>query len=170
MSAPDVIDSEKTWQVVARVEKWHASDDFELGFAPDDVVEVEDNLLLNAGIARLLDLLIGAGGTAFNNANSRIGVGNSTTAAAAGQTDLQGASKYFRVMEATFPSRASQTVTWKSIFGSSDGNFAWEEWGIDNGTTSGATVTAPLLNRKVTSLGTKASGSTWTFTVTITIA
>jgi hypothetical protein len=156
------------WKVDTVIEKWHDTADFEAGSEPDEVLEDRGNLLLNAGITRLINLLTGAGGTAYNAANSRIGVGNSTTAAAAGQTDLQGASKYFKLVDSVTPS--GQTITWVATFGSSDGNFAWEEWGVDNGTASGATVTAPLLNRKVSAMGTKGSGSTWTITVTITIS
>lgn len=156
------------WKVDTTVQKWHDSADFEAGADPDEVFEDKGNLLLNAGITRMINLLTGAGGTAFNAANSRIGVGNSTTAAAAGQTDLQGASKYFKLVDSATPS--GQTVTWVATFASGDANFAWEEWGIDNGSTSGSTVTAPLLNRKVAAMGTKGSGSTWTLTVTITIS
>jgi hypothetical protein len=158
------------WGIQVEVAKWADSDAFDAGVAPDTVEVFERNLLLNAGIARLLSLLTGAGGTAFNAANSRIGVGNGTAAAAATQTDLQGASKFFKVMDATFPSTAGQTTTWRSTFASAEANFAWEEWGIDNGTTDGATVTAPLLNRRAVAMGTKASGSTWQLTVTLTIS
>jgi hypothetical protein len=165
---PDVIDS-KTWNVLARVEKYESDEALARGDAPYEVVEAKDNLLLNNGIARLLDLLIGAGGQAYTNANSRIGVGNSNTAAAASQTDLAGASKYFMTMDATFPSRSAQTVTWKATFASGVAQFAWEEWGIDVGTTAGTTVVVPLLNRKVQSFGTKGA-TAWVFTVTITIA
>jgi hypothetical protein len=45
------------------------------------------NAYTNTGGAALLDLLMGAGGTAFNNANSYIGVGDSSTANAVSQTD-----------------------------------------------------------------------------------
>jgi hypothetical protein len=156
------------WKVDTKVEKWHDQGNYLAGDPPDEVFEDKGNLLLNAGITRMINLLTGAGGTAFNAANSRIGVGNSTTAAAAGQTDLQGGSKYFKLVDSATPS--GQTVTWVATFASGDANFAWEEWGIDNGSTSGSTVTAPLLNRKVAAMGTKGSGSTWTLTVTITIS
>lgn len=139
---------------------------------PEEVVEVAGNLLLNAGIQRLEDLLIGAGGTAFNNANSRLGVGNSNTAEVATQTDLSAAAgaanRQFKVMNATFPSRAVNVISWASDFLTGEANFAWAEWGIDNGTVTGTTVTAPMLNRKVAALGTKATG-TWTLTGTLTI-
>lgn len=143
---------------------------------PVEVVTGKNNLLVNAGIDRLEDLLIGAGGTAYNNGNSRIGVGDSNTGAVASQTDLQALAgsthRQFEVMDATFPSRASETVTWRSTFTSLEANFAggWQEWCIDNGTAAGTTITTPMLNRKVTSLGTKASGTVWQFTATLTVS
>ena len=47
---------------------------------PFSVVDIDGNMLLTAGITALWNLLIAAGGTAFNNANARIGVGDSSTA------------------------------------------------------------------------------------------
>jgi hypothetical protein len=144
------------------------------GIKPYEEVNGEHNLLLNAGITRILNLLIGAGGTAFNNANTRVGVGNSSTAEAAGQTDLQAAAgssnRYFNMADASNPSVSGQTMTVVSTFASANGNFTWSEWGIDNGSTAGTTVTAPLLNRRVAAMGTKTSGATWALTVTITLA
>ena len=138
---------------------------FERAHKPYDVQQGEGNILVNAGIQLMLDLLIGAGGTVFSNANARIGVGDSTTAAAASQTDLQAATNKLRkAMDATFPSRAAQTLTFKSSFTSGEANFAWQEWAIFN-SSSGAT----MLNRKVESLGTKSSG-TWTLQVDLTIS
>jgi hypothetical protein len=52
-------------------------------------VERVRNSYVNSGGALLLDLLIGAGGTAFNAANSFIGVGDSNIATTATMTDLQ---------------------------------------------------------------------------------
>lgn len=80
------------------------------------------------------------------------------------ETDLAGASKTYKGMEATFPSSASQKATFKSSFGSSDANYAWEEWVVKQVTS------AKCLNRKVESMGTKASGSTWTLEVDITLS
>ncbi len=139
-------------------------------FAADQaygVSEIDGNLLLNEGIAEFLDLAIAAGTpTAFNNANARLGVGDSATAAAATQTDLQAVTnKTYKAMEATYPSRSAQTVTWRSVFGSADANYAWEEFVVDNGATA-----AKTLNRKVSAQGTKASGQTWTLDLTITLS
>lgn len=156
------------WNVKWQVEKYRGhlptEEDRKL-FKPYEVLKGEGNLLLNEGIDELWDLVTGAGGTAYSNANARIGVGNSNTAAVATQTALLGGSSEFKGMEATYPLSTSQAVTFRASFGSSEGNFAWEEWTVDNG--AGANKN---LNRKVTSLGTKVSGTTWVFTVTITLS
>lgn len=154
-----------TWQVEVEVQKFLNDEALRRGEAYE-VVRRKGNLLLNEGIAELLDLLIAAGTpTAYNNGNARIGVGNSNTAAQATDTGLLGGSTAFRAMEATYPSRSAQTVTWRALFGSGDGNFAWEEWSIDNGVTANKN-----LNRKVEALGTKAAGTSWQMTVTVTIS
>lgn len=134
---------------------------------PYEVKDIEGNLLLNEGITRLANLLIGGGGTAFNNANAYIGVGDSSTAASASQTGLQAATnKLYKAMVATYPQISSQTVTFRSAFGSSEGNFAWEEFTVANGNSDAS----ENLNRKVSSQGTKSSGQTWTLDLTITFS
>jgi hypothetical protein len=141
--------------------------------AAEVVEEVPGNLLLNAGIAHILDQLHGATTDPLNNANCRLGVGNSATAEAATQTDLQAAAgaanRQFKLMNATFPSRSAQTESYQSDYTSGEANFIWNEWGVDNGNATGTTVVAPMINRKVASLGTKATG-TWTLTGTLTLS
>lgn len=147
------------------------------GIADMGVEVIEGNLLLNEGIDRLLDLLIAAGGTSYNNANAYIGVGDTNTAASASQTELQAtqnaANRFYKGMNATWPQRTNETVDWKSDFTSTEANFAWAEWTIAAGATtasgSGFLVGTTNLNRKVQSLGTKATG-TWTMTGSITIS
>ena len=162
------------WQCRARLHKY-AEDitpfaregkeaEFHRLFKPCEVIEMEGNLLLNEGIDEMWDLITGAGGTAYNNTNARIGVGNGTAAAAATQTGLQGGSTAFKAIEASYPTSTSQKATFRSSFGSSEGNFAWEEWTVDNGATADKN-----LNRKVESLGTK-SGGTWTLEVSVTLS
>lgn len=160
MDALELATHHTTWMV----EKYH--DDQIPGVdEPYEVIAHEGNLYVNAGIALTLDLLIGAGGTVFSNANAYLGVGDSSTAASASQTNLQAATNKLRkAMDATFPSRASQTLTFKSTFGSGDANFAWEEWAIFNDSTAGT-----MLNRKVQSFGTK-SGGTWVLTATFALS
>jgi hypothetical protein len=134
---------------------------------PYEVAEIDGNLLLNEGIGELWDLACGLGTpTAFSNANARLGVGDSTTAAAATQTDLQAATnKTYKAMEAGYPQRSNQTVTFRAVFGSTDANYDWNEFCVDNGGTAGKT-----LNRKVSAQGTKAAGQTWTLDLQITLS
>lgn len=120
--------------------------------------------ITDTGRNHLVQATVGAAVTAFNNANSYIGVGDSSTAYSAGQTDLVAASNKLRkAMDATYPSGGSNVLTFRSTFSTSDANFAWNEWGVFNASSSGT-----MLNRKVESLGTKTSAQTWQFTVTLT--
>lgn len=148
------------------IRRYDSESAFERGESYEES-EIQGNLLLNEGIAELWDLTCGLGSpTAFNNANARLGVGDSATAAAASQTDLQAATnKTYKAMSASYPSRSGQTVTWRAVFGSSDANYAWEELVIDNGSGAGKT-----LNRKVSAQGTKASGQVWTLDLSITLS
>lgn len=136
------------------------------GEKPYEVLYGEQgNLLVTVGAQILWDKLIGAAGTVFDNANAYIGVGDSNTAAAIGQTDLQAAANKFREpMDATYPQRSTNTCIFRSSFEDADANFAWAEWAIFNASSAGV-----MLNRKVESFGTKASG-TWTLTLTLSLA
>lgn len=120
--------------------------------------------LTNAGRDLIATAVVGAAYTAFNNANSYIGVGDSTTVFSATHTDLQAATNKFRkAMDATYPSQAANVLTFRATFATSDANYAWQEWGVFNGSTGGT-----MLSRKVESLGTKPSTQSWQFTVTLT--
>jgi hypothetical protein len=143
---------------------------------PYEVTEAHSNLLTTAGLGRITSLIIGGGGQAATATAARLGVGNSSTAAVVGDTDLAASSgsgnRQFQVMDATYPQQSAGVMTFKSTFATGEANFVWNEWAIDIGTptvTAGTTVNAVLLNRKVASLGTKVSGS-WVLTTTITIS
>jgi hypothetical protein len=144
-----------------------------LRIKPYSTTEHHGNLIVNAGWTRILNLATAAGGQALTATSGRIGAGNSATAAADTQTDLQAAAgsanRWFQVL-ATGPTVSVDQLIMSAAFGTADGNFAWQEFGIDIGTptvTSGNTVNATLLNRAVSAQGTKASGQTWTATATI---
>lgn len=128
--------------------------------------EFDQNCLLNEGITALLNLLIGGTETAFSNANSYIGVGDSSTAASASQTGLQATTnKLYKAMTATYPSVSNQTVTFRATFGTGDANFDWNEITV----ASGDSDSADNLNRKVQAMGTKTNAVERVATVTITI-
>jgi hypothetical protein len=138
--------------------------DFHRLFKPYEVINGKGNLLLNSGIDEMWDLIVGDSANHYNNASAQIGVGDSTTAANATQTDLQSSTnKAYKGMDSGYPTSASQKATFKASFGDSEANFAWNEWVVKQATS------AKCLNRKVESLGTKASG-TWTLEVTITLS
>lgn len=143
---------------------------------PAAVEEQEGNLLMYGGVSCLWEALIGATRTGnqlpFDNTNAYLGVGDSSTAEAATQTDLQASSNKLRkAMDATYPQHTDGTtsgaasIVYKSTFGTSDANFAWQEWGLFNGSSAGR-----MLNRKVSSLGTKTSAASWAFTITLSLS
>lgn len=143
---------------------------------PYEVTEADGNLLTTAGLTRICSLIVAGGGQGLTNTATRLGVGNSSTAATIGDTDLGASSgssnRYFMTMDATYPSASGAVITARASFGGSDGNFQWSEWGLDIGTptvSAGTTVNATLLNHKIASLGTKVSG-TWVLTTTITLS
>lgn len=133
---------------------------------PYEEVVIDGNLLLTEGIAEMFLLLCTTGGTKWDNTNAHIGVGDSATAEAIGQTGLQAATnKLWKAMEASYPTLSGGNVfTWRSVFGSAEANFDWNEFTISNA----ADDTGDNLNRKVSAQGTKASGQTWTVDLRIT--
>jgi hypothetical protein len=150
----------------------------QLGVRPYEVTELLGNLITNAGWTRLMNLLTAQGGTQALTATAvRIGVGNSNTAEAYTDTDLAasaGASnRYFQPVSGA-GTLGTRTLAFAATFGTGDGNFSWNEFGIDVGTptvSGGTTVNALLFNRKAgIAQGTKASGQTWTATATITFS
>lgn len=122
--------------------------------------------LTNSGRDFIAQAIVNASSpTFFDNSNSYIGVGDSNTAFAASQTDLQAASnKTRKAMDATYPTRSTNVLTFRSTFGTSDANYAWEEWGVFNASSAGT-----MLSRKVESLGTKTSAQSWQMTGTLTV-
>lgn len=122
--------------------------------------------LTDAGRDHFATDLVGLSVTEFDNAAAHLGVGNGTGIFAKGQTDLQGASKFRRPMEASFPDvpSAVNVLVFRSLFGTGEANFAWEEWGIFNALAAGT-----MLSRKVENLGTKTSAQSFQLTVTITV-
>jgi hypothetical protein len=131
-------------------------------------LRIPKNLLLNEGINLLWTLACGGAGTPWNNANAYIGVGDSTTTAVATQTGLQASTnKYYNPVDSGYPTYgSSQYATWRSTFGSSLANFAWNEiTACNSGSDAGAN-----LDRLVQSMGTKASGTSWVATLQVSLS
>lgn len=153
---------------------WRDANNVQPGEQGYDVTHDNDNLLTTAGLSRITSLIIAGGGQAWDATHTRLGTGNSSTAALVGDTDLNAAAgsgnRQFVVADVGYPQSAAGVVTVRSTFTTGLGNYAWNEWSIDEGTTNGTTVTATMMNHKVVSLGTKTSAAAWVFTVTVTFS
>jgi|GEM_PF-1016845 len=148
--------------------------------------EVFENIFLIAGVQALWNQAVGSGTTNstgaaagadayFNNAQAMIGVGDSTTAAANTQADLQATTnKTYVGMDATYPSitgGSSENIVFRATFGSSVANYSWNEFVVSNRNGSNSTTSGgSCLDRVVSSQGTKASGTTWQPSMTLTIS
>jgi hypothetical protein len=154
------------YKTMWKITKYADDKSFQEG-KPYEVSEFDGNLLLNEGITELLNLIGGISGSAWSNANAYLGVGDSSTAEAASQTDLQAATnKLYKAMASGYPQVSAQTITFRSQFTSAEANFSWGEFTVSN-SSSGS---GKNLNRKVSAQGTKASGQTWTLDLSITFS
>jgi hypothetical protein len=136
------------------------------GIAPK-IEKLTDNIALNEGLQELIDIICGLGTpTKWDNANARLGVGDSSAAESATQTGLQGTNKTFKSMDTGYPQRTNQTAKWRATFGAAEGNHGWQEFTVVNA----ADDAGKNLNRKVADKGTKTSGETWTAELQITFS
>lgn len=146
------------------IRKYNSSEDFQMD-NPYEVSEFEGNVLLNEGITALQNLLTGETEDAFNEANSWLGVGDSSVTASATASGLLGTNAYAS-MSAGYPQISGQTTTWRAVFGSGSANFDWREFTVANSSSNAG----DNLNRKVSNQGTKAAGQTWTLDLDITFS
>lgn len=149
-----------------------------LGVRPYSVTEDHDcNQVVQAGWVALLGGIAGTTmATKFSAAAARIGAGTGTTTAGYSQTALAGdtggssTTSYYKLVS-TAPvittSSTPPTLVLTAVFGASVANFAWQEFGTDNGTADGVTTSGIFFNRGLSSQGTKASGQIWTITETM---
>lgn len=130
-----------------------------------EVIETAPNLFLTAGITEVLKLAAGQTATAFNGTNARLCVGDSTTAPAAGQTDLQASTNKARQLVDAAPAIVGNAITFVATFGTGAANFAWQEVGVANAASGG-----PMWSRTVINLGTKTSSASWVLNWTLSIS
>lgn len=89
---------------------------------------INKNLVVNVGKDSILKYLGNITGGGYAN---QIGVGDSTTAAAAGHTDLQASSnKYWKAISSDERVYVRPTLFLSADFGYSEGNFTWNELGL----------------------------------------
>jgi len=172
-----MISDERKIERVWRIKRYKNAEDFKKGLVADKIIdgegktldgetEVRGNLTLNEGIANEIALLLGTGGTNYGNANAYLGVGESTVAASASQTGLQGSSKTYKPMDTGYPSVSGNTVTWRATFDGSSANNAWQEFTLSNANSDAG----DNFNRKVADQGTKVSGQEWSLELEITFS
>ena len=161
-----VHDIVKPWHASYRIEKFADLEAFERGEA-FAVEEFDENVALNVGKAEIWDLVIGASVNHFDSTNTRLGVGDSTTAAANTQTDLLAATnKTYKTCDVGYPIQATTTTTddtfqARATFGGAEANHGWKEFVVKNN------ASGICLNRKVDDKGTKSAGQIWILTVSI---
>lgn len=117
-----------------------------------------------AGATLMAGALIGESFTPFNAANARLGVGNSGAAAEPEQTDLQGGSKVRLPMQAGYPQRVGNVLTFRALAGTGQAAFQWDEVGVFNAASGGT-----MLWRLPRSFGTKPSGQIWALSVQLEV-
>jgi hypothetical protein len=131
-----------------------------------DVKEVKGNVFLNEGIQFIWKAVTGQTGLTYFGSNSCIGVGDGTAAEDPSQTGLTGTNKYYKQVDSGYPQLSGNSVIFQATFGSTEANFAWNEWTVANGCDD----TYVNLNRKYAVMGVKQSGATWILQVTLTIS
>lgn len=134
---------------------------------PCHVGDAFPNIFVNTGLAEVWKLVTAQGGTAFSNANSNLGVGDSNAAPAVGQTDLQAASNKLRkAMNGGFPNAPVNGLEqWQSDFIGTEANYSWQEFAVFNASAAGV-----MMDRAISNQGTKTSGQTWRLTFSFTLA
>lgn len=153
-------------QVEWQIDKWFDTARKLAGLEPDEVYYDKQNIILDTGANEMLKLITGTGGTAFSAANAYIYVGTNTTPENASQAGIiaTGSNRAFAVMDTGYPVVTGRQMIYRASFGDTSANFAWNEASIVNGTGANAVS----MNRKVSNMGTKASG-TWTLQITVSL-
>ena len=121
--------------------------------------------LVNAFRDYIGEKVTGGTGALWDTATGYLGVGDSSTAFAATQTDLQAATNKLRKLMTSGSDNGAGVLTFVTTFASGEANFAWAEFASFNASTAGT-----MMQRVVSSQGTKTSGQTWTLTLTVTLS
>jgi hypothetical protein len=124
-------------------------------------------MLLTSATAPLANAMIGGTYQPLDNGHAKIGIGDSSTAAAKAQTDLQASTnKLYKSMDATYPQISGSAVTFQVTAGSSEGNYVWNEFLISDGSPGTAWARFVQTMNGGTA---KSSGQTWVLQVVATM-
>jgi hypothetical protein len=166
-------------------QRWHArgktgDEAFQLALADLERYKIQPfgearthNMFMRAtGRKRLWERVTGiAAPTLFDNTNAKLGVGDSLTAVAETQTDLQAATNKLRkAMSATYPSIEGSPndhkLDLRADFISGEAEFTWNEAATFNAAAAGDMFNRGLFSP---SPGTKPTGQVWTLSETLVI-
>ena len=128
------------------------------------VMTISGNIFLDEGINHIWKLVTGQNVTPFSS-NSCIGVGDGTDPEDPSLTGLTGTNKYYKQVDEGYPRIDGTHIYFRSTFGPNEANFSWNEWTVANGCGDEYIN----MNRRQTSMGTKASGATWVLEVSMYI-
>ena len=149
------IQEKAKWNPVFRINKFASQSDYEAGKLLESVV-FEGNKLTNAGINEMWTLIAGTGGEQFGSLSNLI-VGTGAGSESVTDTESTFTSGVKKPMADGYPTYGtSQKVTYKAVFDGTSANQAWNEFGVLSKASGGI-----LLNRKVSTQGTKAAGQVW---------
>jgi hypothetical protein len=137
------------------------------------------NLIMNTMWGRLLTSYFGTytAPTKMSATVGRIGIGIATSPAAAyTDTDLSAAAgaanrlfKFCAAAPTSTLTLATRSLAFTATFQAADAQFAWNEFGIDQGTADGTTVVADFINHATSiAQGTKGTNQIWTANATLT--
>lgn len=160
------ISEHSQWRVEWKLEKWSNTAKKLAGLEPDEILLDSQNIILDSGANEMLKLITGTGGTAYSSANAYIYVGNSDTPENASQAGVlaTGSNRAYAGMDVGYPVVNGRQMIYRASFGDTSANFAWNEAAIVNGTGANAVS----MNRKVSNMGTKSTG-TWTLQITVSL-
>jgi hypothetical protein len=101
----------------------------------------------------------------YDTTNGYLSVGDSATAFANTQTDLQAASNKLRSLCTSISDNGAGVITAVTTYTGGQANYAWQEFGLFNNSTGGT-----MMQRVVSAQGTKTAGQSWQLTETVTIS
>ena len=108
-----------------RIRSWEKQADGTEKIVKDDLIK---NLIVDVGKDAIMKLIANMSGGGYT---TTIGVGDSATAAAVGQTDLQAASnKTFKTIQSGDKVYTRPTLFLSVDFGYSEANYTWNEIGL----------------------------------------
>ena len=148
------------WRPKWKIEKYNAFGEL---YA---VEEFAGNMLLAEGVTEMWNLIAGKSFTHFDSANSYLGVGDGTAEPSASQKGLQGANKFYKRVDETYPQVNNQSIVFRATFGTGEAAFVWQEFTVCNSNSDSGIN----LCRKVETHGTKAVSDTWVLSLSITLS